>query len=681
VKKILKNIYGILLIFFSIVFISYLMPKKKKFLYEVIEGKTWNNSDLISDLEFSVLKHPNEIKKEKNEVEKQKKIFFTRNNSYNEIAYKNLKYELEKFQNQSNINSNINELFKNKIYEIFNKIQSKGLIESNYVIQDKPDNYIIYVVENNITRINYLNVFYSIDKATELIKNINIKNKKRKNEAISILLKSIKPNIIFNDYLTKISLEADLKKISNVTGKIRIGEVIISKGEIVDNINYLKLLSYKNEFERKQLSDSSNILIFLGQFIIVSICFLIISIFIFKIDPTLFQNLTFLKFILTNIILFICLAKFTLLFEINFSIYIVPFCALPLIIRSFYNINIAMIVYTITIILIGWISPNSFHFVFIQLMSGFLALLTIKNLYKRADLFFSVVKISLVYIITFFAISIISNQEIEKQNLLTYCFLVLSSFLTLLTYPIVYMNEKIFSLLSDTTLLELSDTNQPLLKKLSDIAPGTFQHSIQVSNLAENAINQIGGNTLLVRTGALYHDVGKINSPKYFIENQSNHLNPHDELSNIESAKIIKSHVIEGIEIAKKNLLPNPIIDFIRTHHGDGLIQFFYKKYSDNFPTNLNSEKEFRYNGPKPYSKETVVIMMADAVEASSRSLKKINKESITELVNKIISSQLNDNQYNNSPISLKDIETIKEIFIKKLLEINHIRIEYPEIN
>ena len=345
---------------------------------------------------------------------------------------------------------------------------------------------------------------------------------------------------------------------------------------------------------------------------------------------------------------------------------------------SFYDLRLALFVHTITIVLIGWLAPDPFHFVFIQLMAGILSVLTIKSLYKRSDLFISVGKITIVYVITFAGIALITEGTLFGQNDIVYGFLVLSAFLTLLTYPLVYIYENLFSLVSDITLLELADTNHPLLKEMSAKAPGTFQHSLQVSNLAEQAVMEIGGNVLLVRVGALYHDIGKIENALFFIENQIAGINPHDELSYDESSKLIISHVIKGIEKAKKHKLPEQVIDFIRTHHGDSMVQYFYRKYINKFPEKINDSSQFQYPGPKPFSKETAVLMMADSVEAASRSLPEKNTENITKLVEKIIQYQMDQKQFDNASVTLREINTIKKIFIKKLLNIYHLRIEYP---
>ena len=694
-KKILElirnqhsSIYRIALFIIAIGVGVYLMPRKKSFKYEPIEGKPWPHENLISDMEFSILKPVEKIAEEKQQVSDQKTFFFTLDKEKENDGKTKLNYELDrflsyKFENKPILKTQTEHRkyvsgIKKKITAVWNKIYKKGVIQNNGNIDGKEANYVIYVAKGDGSSQTYLSNFFTINQATEVIKKINISDEEDYNESVNILIEALTQNILYDANGTEIHLDTELAKISKVSGKVEIGELIISKGEVVNQKTYLKLISYKNEYEGKQISARANRFIVIGQTLLISLCFLIIFLFMMKNRVTLFRDSSSLKFILVNVILFLALARFALLFSNNNLIYVVPFCTLPLLIRSFYDLRLALFVHTITIVLVGWLAPDPFHFVFIQLMAGILSVLTIKNLYKRSDLFISVGKIAIVYFITFMGISLITKGDIFGQDYIVYGFLLISAFLTLFTYPLVYIYEKVFSLVSDISLLELADTNHPLLKEMAEKAPGTFQHSLQVSNLAEQAIMEIGGNVLLVRTGALYHDIGKMDNALFFIENQMAGINPHDELSSDESAKVIISHVIKGIEKAKKHNLPEQIIDFIRTHHGESMVQYFYRQYVKKFPDKMNETDMFRYPGPKPFSKETAVLMMADSVEAATRSLPEKNAENISTLVDKIIQNQMNEGQFDHASITLKEISLIKKIFLKKLLNIHHLRIEYP---
>ena len=314
---------------------------------------------------------------------------------------------------------------------------------------------------------------------------------------------------------------------------------------------------------------------------------------------------------------------------------------------------------------------------FLQIIAGIVTILTVSELYKRANLFISVGQITLIYIIAYFAFYVIHEGNIDGLKWENFLLFVLCGLATLFVQPLIYAYEKLFGLVSDVSLLELSDTNTPLLKELSDKAPGTFHHSLNVANLSEACANEIGANAMLIRVGALYHDIGKMANPTYFTENQSTGTNPHDELSPKESAKIIIDHVINGIEIAKKNKLPDRVVEFIRTHHGTSTVRYFYNKQME-----LNSEFDssgFKYNGPKPFSKETAILMMCDSVEAASKSLKDPTSTKINSFVDAIIGIQMDANQFLNANITFKEIESIKKVLKHKLANMYHLRIEYPE--
>jgi len=358
-------------------------------------------------------------------------------------------------------------------------------------------------------------------------------------------------------------------------------------------------------------------------------------------------------------------------------IYMVPLCILPLILKNFFDARLGLFVHVLTVLILGFIVPNSFEYIFLQIITGIVTILTASELYKRANLFISVGQITLIYIVGYFAFHAIHEGNMDNIEWILFGVFVLNGLLTLFAQPLIYMFEKIFGLVSDVSLLELSDTNSKLLKELSDKAPGTFHHSLQVANLAEAAANEIGANAMLVRVGALYHDIGKMERPTYFTENQITNVNPHDDLPPKESTKIIIDHVINGIEIARKNKLPDRVIDFIRTHHGTTLVYYFYKKQQE-----LEQDvdrSDFEYPGPIPFSKETAILMMSDAVEAASKSLKNPTFTIIDEFVEKIVKGQMQANQYLNANITLKEIEMVKKVLKQKLTNIYHLRVEYPE--
>jgi putative nucleotidyltransferase with HDIG domain len=330
-----------------------------------------------------------------------------------------------------------------------------------------------------------------------------------------------------------------------------------------------------------------------------------------------------------------------------------------------------------TLLILGFIVDGGFEFLFLHTIAGVITILTPSDLYQRANLFISVSIITSIYVISYVSISIINNGDIQDLNFNILLVFIFNGLATLFVHPLIYIFEKIFGLVSDVSLLELTNTNSNLLKELSQKAPGTFYHSLAVSNLAEAVATQISANVMLVRVGALYHDIGKMNNSNYFIENQSSSFNPHDELDPIESAVIIKKHIFNGIKIAKKNKLPDRVIDFIRTHHGTSLIRFFHEKAIQS--DNEVDESNYRYSGPKPFSKETAIVMMADGIEAASKSIKEPDVKLIDLFVEKIINKQMEDNQFINSDITLNEIQLSKKIFKEKLNNIYHLRVEYPD--
>jgi putative nucleotidyltransferase with HDIG domain len=359
------------------------------------------------------------------------------------------------------------------------------------------------------------------------------------------------------------------------------------------------------------------------------------------------------------------------------NLYYIPYCIVPIIIRILFDTRLALNIHLLVVLIAGFFVPNSFEFAYYEITAGMVSIYSIKNLIRREQFLISAVIITFTYFVAFLGITFIREGTFLDIDWMDFLPFVVSVLLTLLAYPLIYIFEKIFAITSDITLIELTNTNAPLLRELAFNAPGTFQHSLQVANLAENAIYTIGGNALLVRAGALYHDIGKMENPLFFIENQSSGFNPHDKLPYEESAQIIIRHVSKGIEMARKANLPEIVIDFIRTHHGNTRVDYFYQSSLKNFPEKFINENIFRYPGPIPFSKEAGVLMLADSVEAASRSLKEPDEESISILVDRIVKYKLDQNQLKDSNITLKDIETIKTIFKRMLMSIYHVRIDY----
>lgn len=666
-------IFKLLLFVCTIILVVFLFPREAKFKYEFQKNSAWAHQDLVAPFDFAILKSPQEIEEEKRNLQQSHLLYFVRNT---EIEKTSSSLFIDNLSSKKTANF---ESYKNFGLKLLNQVYTIGVYQpSNKLIDFNSNHAVLLLNEKNIGEELELSDLFSTNAAKEFIENeLNTLNL---NDTIlsSALIAAINPNLIFDENLTIDHLENELNNISSTRGGILSGQKIISTGELINEEKFLILQSLKNEFENKIVGSDNTILILIGQFIIVSILFYSLFIFLKNVSTEVYHENKNIAFIMLIMLGFLALTILVVKFS-SFSVYLIPFCAIPILFRTFFGNRIALFVFVITTFIISFVVPNPFEFILIEIIAGITTLYTILNVNKRSELFFTALIIFISFSVIYIGFSIIHEGSITKINWSNLKWFGISAGLTLFTYPLIYLFEKMFGYISDVTLLELSDTNNKLLRELNLKAPGTFQHSLQVANLAEEAIREIGGNALLVRTGALYHDIGKMINPAYFIENQSSDINPHDDLNYEESASIIINHVILGIEMAKKNQLPEQLIDFIRTHHGTTKTQYFLRMFAIENPDLNIEDKMFQYPGPIPFSKETAVLMMADGVEAASRSLKTYSIETITELVNTIIDYQVKENQFINTDITFKHITLIKRLFIKKLTNIYHVRVEYPK--
>jgi len=425
--------------------------------------------------------------------------------------------------------------------------------------------------------------------------------------------------------------------------------------------------------------ENDNLLKFFGTLILVSSCYLVLYMFLSHFRSEVLLVIRKTLFIILIILSFIVLTRLVITYKDQNLLFLIPFAIIPIVIRTFYDARLALFILLITIMLAGFMVPDPFGFTFMSFISGMAAIFTLSNIYRRGKLFFSALMVFISYSALIIAVNLMHHGNFEYLNWFDFILFAGNGVLVLISYPVILLFEKKFLFLSGNTLLELADTNQPLLRKLAEEAPGSFQHSLQVANLAEEAARITGANLLLVRTGALYHDIGKIGKPAYYTENQIDGLSPHDDLDPEDSVKVIINHVRNGVILAKNYKVPIQIIDFIRTHHGTTMAYSFFKKYTDLHPWDTSKGNDFTYPGPKPFSKETAVVMMADAVEASSRSLGKYSEETISELVERIIYLQEQDGQFSEVPLTFKEMSDIKSVFKKRLSNIYHLRVAYPD--
>ena len=676
----ISKVYRILLFILSCVVIIYFFPKSGKFKYNFENGRPWQSDNLYAPFDFAIKKTEKELDEEKTNIRLATKVFFNKDSSVITNSRKLLYSKIENPLNDSVINNlNKRELkaLKNVTSTIISNIYARGLLDENY---DYNSTQVVSLLINN-KQVNsgYFSDFHKPEDLLTFINNeiISLNVQEYKPQIVSILFDLVEANISLNESLTKNSIEEALADLSPNRGIVEKETLIISKGEVVEGDKLKILESLKNEYERTGVSRTNYYLIISSYSLLVILTLLMIMLFIRKFRKKIYLNLNQLSLVFFNVTLLILITTFVVNIESSY-VFVIPICILPLLLKAFFDSRVAFFVHSVTVMLLGFIVPNSYEFIFLNIIVGVITIISSDDLYKRANLFITVGQITAVYMISYFSFFVIHEGNIDNLEIFNFLLFMLCGLLTLFVYPLIYIYEKVFNLVSDVSLLELSDTNSPLLKELSNKAPGTFHHSMNVANLAESSANEIGGNSMLARVGALYHDIGKMDNPSFFTENQVTGANPHDKLSSLESVNIILDHVSKGVEMAKKNNLPNRIIDFIRTHHGTSVIHYFYENdHNLNLKPNI---EDYKYSGPKPFSKETALVMMCDSVEAATKSLENPDSEKINSFVETIIDKQIENNQFENCSITFKDIKTIKSVIKKKLSNIYHIRVEYPEI-
>ena len=666
-------IYKSFLLALSVFLIVYFFPTGGQFKYEIIKSKPWQYENLYAPFDFAILKSSEEISAEKSKILKTHIPYF----KYDVNTAKEVK---SSWQNQLNTSQDsllqnnlaISEFISGTIDEVYeNGIRIKDESVNNYtivfLIKDKVVNEVLY---KDILTQEDLKPFLNLKiNGSDLLSS--------RNDLLEVFFEVFKVNVEYDKALNQNQIQSKFDQISYTRGRVSKGSKIIAKGETIEGEKLRMLRSLKNEYESQSLESSAFVVVVTGYTFLVLLSLLMLLLFIRQYRPDIYDNNNKITFIFFNILFLVFLTLLVMRLDTDY-IYVVPLCILPLTLKAFFDARLGLFTYVITVLILGLVVPNSFEYMFLQIIAGIVTILTVSELYKRANLFISVVQITLVYIFAYFAFNMIKEASIAEINYNNFIYFLLSGVGLLFVQPLIYAYEKIFGLVSDLSLLELSDTNSKLLKELSNVAPGTFHHSLNVANLAEAAANEIGANSLLIRVGALYHDIGKMKNPIYFTENQTTSVSPHDELSPTESAEVIIGHRLEGIEIAKRRNLPDRIIDFIRTHHGTSTVYYFYAKQKEEEDGEVAID-DFRYPGPIPFSKETAILMMCDAVEAASKSLKEPNTQLIDDFVEKIINKQIEEDQFINANITFKEIQSIKKILKAKLNNIYHLRIEYPD--
>lgn len=679
------------MILMAIILICIFLPKQPRFQYEFQKGKVWNHDNLVSPYNFAILKTQEELMRDREQILKTIQPIYNLNSSVNKEQVDQFNTDIgEKWQisHMDSIPGQDIQTYQTTGNTLLNYIYNRGIISLNNRYQNKGNNpeqvdrtqsqYNFTLIHDNIAQQKNTADIFTIESAHQYIDETLAKNNKidRKKWLAEILKNYVTVNYSFDENLTNKMEQNALANVSTTRGVVQKGELIAEKDKIINTETYQKLESLRRIFEDEARISGNQFLVLLGQFIMISLCVSLLMVFLYFFRSSIYQNNRLIFIIMIVIVAMLGVLSWAIKMKIP-SLYYIPYCSVPIIFRVLFDTRVALNIHLLMVLISALFVPNSYEFVFLQFIAGMVAIYSIKTLVKREQFLISSLMILATYIVAYIGLTLTRNGSFNNIYWTDIIPFVVSVGLTLLAYPLIYAFERLFGIVSDLTLMELTNSNSKLLRELSLKAPGTFQHSLQVANLAEAAIYKIGGNPLLVRAGALYHDIGKMLNPLFFIENQKSGSNPHEELTPEQSAQIIISHVHKGVEMAKKNQLPEVILDFIRTHHGTTRVDYFYNMFIKNNPDKLVDESIFRYPGPVPFSKETAVLMMADSVEAASRAIKEPTEESINSLVDKIVEYKITQRQFTNSNITMRDITEVSDIFKSMLKSIYHVRIDY----
>lgn len=664
----------------SAVLLYLILPSDPKFKFEYQKGTPWKHENLVAPFDFAILRSEAEIAEERKEVVRNFIPYFVADTlmvaEQSEILLSDL-FQLTGSESEA-------EAIFNLILPSLRSLYQFGILagspEGMDVLADKPE--ISMVSGNQVTLVPIARVNSEKSAYNLLRENLNLL-KRAKPEFSGVLNrldpgKYITSNLRYDENYSKVELQRAEAGIATARGMVQTGERIILEGEIIDEAKFQLLESLKYAYESKRGEGINSHLISIGKFIIILVFLVLLFTYLYTYKRFILNDIRKLYFLLSFLIFVVFLAQAVNEYP-GLHIYMVPLAMLPVVIRTFYDPRTAIFSLIITILLIGFYAPNNYEFVLLEVTAGMVAVFSLNKMHRRSHVIGASLLVGLTYLVVFTAITLIQEGTLLTYNYNMLKWFALSSLFILVVFPLIYIFEKLFGFVSDVTLIELSNTNQPLLRKLAEEAPGTFQHSLQIANLAEEVILHIGGNPFLVRAGALYHDIGKSERPGFFIENQELGLNPHDKMNSRESAEVIIEHVNHGIRIARKNKLPESIIEFIATHHGTTKAKYFYLKHKEENPNSTISEVDFSYPGPLPRSREAAVVMLIDGIEAASRSMPEKSIENLQRLIDEMVDQKLRDGQLNNSDLTFNDISRIKEILLKKISNIYHLRIEYPK--
>ena len=674
--RIKTKVFIPLLFVTAILILTYIFPRQSSFKYTFSEGRPWQYGLLTAPSDFPIYKPADILKAEQDSILEFYEPYF----EVNEDVEIN---SLANFDADVNLNTRLSELspeYKLYIRKSLSEIYKTGIMRSDdYDRIKKSKTGALRLRKGNIAESRDIESFYTIRSAYEKVLNETPEG------IYDSVLKSanineyISENIIYDAAFSEKARLEFIQQVDISRGMVQQGQRIIDQGEIVDSRTFNILSSLKQVSEERSGGANKSTWKLVGQFVLILFMLSSFYMYLLYFRPHEWRNRMHVIFMLLLIVLFVGLTALTIHLDL-YNVYIIPFTIVTILIRTFIDSRTALFASIITIILSSLMVPFPFEFIVLQISATMVSIFMLKELSERSQLIRSSFFILFTYSFVYLGFVMYQEGNVTEGNWVMLIYFLINFILIMFSYSLIYLVEKSFGFISGVTLVELSNINKPLLKELSEKTPGTFQHSLQVSNLAVAAAVKLGANASLIRTGALYHDIGKMVNPAFFTENQAPGMNPHAGLPFDESARIIINHVKDGVKIAQKNNIPQQIIDFIETHHGTSMPKYFYNSWKNANPGKEANEANFRYPGPNPFTKEGAIMMMADSVEAASRSLPLYNEETIRQLVDKIIDSQLSEGYFKSAPITFRDVQTVKDVFVDKLLTIYHTRIAYPEL-
>ena len=651
------------------------LPRTGKFKYEYQLSKPWQHETLYAPFDFPIYKDNETLRAENEAVTQKVKPVFVFDESQTLAALNTMTSAFEESWNPDSHFDRENTL--DFLLIVYDSIEDQGVVAYDKNVENLMPAAEVSLIRTQVMRTLHYGDFYTMTTATETMKNLlKTADATVDVELVSNLLENgLRQNVFYNAELTKAETDKALNAVSLTYGMVQKDEIIIGEGELVDAHTYNILESLQREYATRSMSRDDTLRVTLSQLFLVVLIFLIMGLYVYRLHKATFKDLRRLVLLLT-MMLMVIIPSYWIVRLSPSLVLAMPVTILAIMIGAFFNLRLAFATQVFAVMLISIAVPNPFQFIFMQLVVTVLTTFSMSNTRIHHRFIQTALYVFFGYLIVYLAFTFLSTSEVNWFDVLLLFF---NALFTLLAQPLIMVLERIFGMTTSLSLMELSNTNSPLLRQLATTAPGTFQHSIQVANLCEEVLYEIGGDTILARAGALYHDVGKTKNPMYFTENQHGAYSPHNDLSNQESAEIIISHVTDGIELAHKNHIPERIIDFIRTHHGTRRTDYFYISEQKAHPDEEIDPAPFTYHGPAPFSRETAVLMMADSIEAASHSLKEPDEKKINDLVDNIINKQMEAGQFLNTDLTLRDIETCRKVLKKKLMSIYHVRIAYPE--